>query len=99
MTSNREKQNKYGEPWADITADIVVGLAVRTKDGRMIYGPPKNEELRARALACVNALAGCPDPLAFVEAIRGLANSLLDADTNLRACDIAPALSWLKVKS
>jgi len=50
-----------------------------------------------RSVACVNALAGCPDPAKFVASIKELYNNIEDARVEIDCyCD---DVSWLKDKS
>lgn len=57
---------KFGEPWYVDS----VGL-VRSNIGQLISALP-SAAYQARGLACVNALAGIPDPEKFVKAVKGL---------------------------
>ena len=60
----------FGEPWSASDSDIACDLP--GDEGKIIFlGPHGGEEhLAARAVACVNALAGIDDPAAFMGMVR-----------------------------
>ena len=64
------------EPWAFVPWHIEEGpSAVRAPEGWLICTTSSDANAR-RIVACVNALAGIPDPAAFVQAARGMREAL-----------------------
>ncbi|MEE9366044.1 MAG: hypothetical protein V3W44_05080 [Dehalococcoidales bacterium] len=105
-TKDVPEAQDYGEPW---------GMpyqmrAIVSKRGRPVVGfGPEGLQFDCdanRIIACVNALAGCPDPKAFVEAVREILPNFCyaarrDEKTDqLNAALNHPSITWLReVKS
>lgn len=64
----------FGEPWSIGTNAFGDGRVVDC-DGKIM----ESDEVRARAITCVNALAGIPDPAAFREAVMELVEAVKDS--------------------
>lgn len=88
----------YGEPWISFEHDEFGEFVAVFQDGKY----PEYEQLgtkgEERVLTCVNALAGCPDPDGFVEAVREIRKSFAHGYRNTAVDDFHkhPALSWLR---
>lgn len=95
--------SKYGEPWKTrYIGPPNKNWLIDNNEGRWIQEAysHKDHTVHDRIVACVNALEGCPDPQAFVEAMRKLMiirDQLQDSDP-LRGLhpEAVEALSWLK---
>jgi len=95
----------YGEPWFMI-AGMVFDKRRDTKK-KLFQFPDRPEDhwgtredlvIPHRVLACVNALAGCPDPELFVKQLVAMMhNEIPHLDGSFYGA--YPAFSWLKAKS
>ena len=122
-TPQKTKQNEFKEPWLAITTEWHQdnGFCRATKEvnhpadadivgscdecGWGVSGK-RNAE---RIVACVNALAGCPDPIKSMKAYKQVIGELeanghdcdkyIEIDKMDRWCRMCEALSWMKDKS
>jgi len=62
----------YGEPWTSRYSNNAHCWFVDNRDGRWVSEAysSKTDVVHERIVACVNALKGCPDPQAFVDAVK-----------------------------
>lgn len=85
--------SKYGEPWHIDKDEHVINSSDKDMGG---------PETWQRIVACVNALEGCPDPQAFVGAMKRILNmpGLGDHIPLFDAIEFkdAKSLFWLKDK-
>lgn len=67
-----KEAGEFGEPWEAVEDGIESknGLVWEAYQGALC----PNDDYKNRIAACVNALAGCPDPQAFVNAVKKYRN-------------------------
>jgi len=65
-----DKAKDYGEPWECPDLGIVTRRQSEQPNHEVAVADFEDQEKGARAAACVNALAQCPDPEAFVAAVK-----------------------------
>lgn len=71
------EQKQTAEPWESHGQNTVFGIVIESQ-GRLI-GSFETVEDRDRAVACVNALAGIPDPAAFVRRAKAIEEAASNA--------------------
>lgn len=93
-------KDSYDEPWTTVWSENRDTWIVKDRDGDEILSGFGMSGTRAEV--CVNALAGCPDPRAFIGACRAVLPSFMyaapgDKDTQkLKAALDHPDLAWLR---
>jgi len=105
--SSPQKMKHKAEPWVIVDDDrgwaAIESHPPKEEDRHIVFSFTEPTDFRFseadsnRAVACVNALAGCPDPAKFVEAVAYMMRTF--KRENGVNWFIDRELSWLKEKS